>query len=522
MDIVVLYCDDTDNEWLNSFNHFKELELGAGANRANNRQAFGVERYRDWDAFKYWFRGVEENCKWVNKVYLVVARESQVPYWLNTNNEKLQVVYHRDFVPKELLPTFNGLTAEFYVSFIKGLSDKFIYCNDDFYFINDTPLDKFYRENKLVFEDYQDNFHYYPKKYEEGSDGVFYKFLNNNLKFLHQVTNGNCHFYKNPHLPIIRDTTFEREFIKEHWGTFLESHSYSRFRNEHIYTSALFNWVYRDTKDYITDNIYANSKYVTLKSDVNYSLYTNCDMVCFNDTEQLDDFEATKKVLLKFLADKLPYRSSFELPLNEDKIKVSVIIPVYNQENLVIKCLQSIPKRQDIEIIVVDDASTDNTREKLIEYRNLTYNDLRLVLCAENHGVSHARNLGMDRARGQYILFIDSDDYIIGGNFNTIVDNYVYKNKYDMIFYNIVTNGNFLFEANKQNYKTRCGCYKFIKKDYIGNLKFPKGINYAEDKMFYTELIKRNPVCKFTNLNMYHYNFPRKNSLCWQKGVRGV
>src|SRR5699024_4953921 len=106
----------------------------------------------------------------------------------------------------------------------------------------------------------------------------------------------------------------------------------------------------------------------------------------------------------------------------EDKmqIKYSVIIPVYNAEKTLKRCLDSLlgQKRQDVEIILINDGSSDRSGEILDEYRR-KYGSI-VSLEQENSGVSAARNRGLNAAMGSYILFVDSDDYVSEDYFNVI------------------------------------------------------------------------------------------------------
>ncbi|MDU7692832.1 MAG: glycosyltransferase [Helicobacter sp.] len=90
----------------------------------------------------------------------------------------------------------------------------------------------------------------------------------------------------------------------------------------------------------------------------------------------------------------------------------SVIIPIYNTENYLKRCLDSVTKNsfKDIEILLINDGSTDNSLKIAQDYAQ---NDARIKLFSqENKGQSHARNLGIDNANGEFIVFVDSDDFI--------------------------------------------------------------------------------------------------------------
>ena len=93
-------------------------------------------------------------------------------------------------------------------------------------------------------------------------------------------------------------------------------------------------------------------------------------------------------------------------------MKVSIIVPVYNVESYLDKCLNSLVNQtlKDIEIIVINDGSTDNS-QKIIDKYSKKYKNI-INITKENGGVSEARNLGLEKASGEYIGFLDSDDWI--------------------------------------------------------------------------------------------------------------
>ena len=101
--------------------------------------------------------------------------------------------------------------------------------------------------------------------------------------------------------------------------------------------------------------------------------------------------------------------------------KISVIIPVFNGQDTIKRCLDSVTAQTypNLEIIVINDGSTDNT-EQII--KNLKETDKRICLISiPNGGVSHARNIGLDNASGDYITFVDSDDYIDGNMYTELM-----------------------------------------------------------------------------------------------------
>jgi len=193
--------------------------------------------------------------------------------------------------------------------------------------------------------------------------------------------------------------------------------------------------------------------------------------------------------------------------------KVSFIIPVYNQEKLLKRCVKSIPKRWDVEIIIVDDGSTDNTHRTIEELVRDYPEHIGATICKENHGVSYARNLGLERATGEYVIFVDSDDYLDTYKTCEVIDKYL-PGDWDIVFYNMMTNNKIIYKSTRENRKTRYGMFKFIRKSFIGDTRFPIGVQFSEDKMFHVELMDKKPKWVCSDILMYYYNFPRKGSLC--------
>ncbi len=131
VDFVLIWVDGNDPEWRKELNKLKGID-------GDKRE----ERFRDMDTLRYWFRGIEKYASWYNKLYFVTC--GQKPEWLNTNHPKLVCVDHKDFIPEQYLPTFSSHAIELNLHRIKGLSDHFVYFNDDTFIMAPTTVNDFF------------------------------------------------------------------------------------------------------------------------------------------------------------------------------------------------------------------------------------------------------------------------------------------------------------------------------------------------------------------------------------------
>ena len=128
-----------------------------------------------------------------------------------------------------------------------------------------------------------------------------------------------------------------------------------------------------------------------------------------------------------------------------EKIKVSIIIPVYNNSKYLRDCLNSVLKQtlDNIEIIAIDDYSTDDSFDMLQEYQNKYPEKLRIIRNNKNMGVGYTRNLGISMSTGKYIGFVDGDDYINPRMYEDMYNNGEYNNA------DIVSTGILFVKDNK-------------------------------------------------------------------------
>ena len=132
IDIVIPWVDGNDPAWLEQKAKYSG-EITTSVRRFD---------YQEWGLLKYWFRGIEECAPWVRNVFFITW--GHIPEWLNTNNQKLRIVNHKDYIPGEYLPTFSSHTIELNFHRIEGLAEHFVYFNDDMYLVNKTKPDDFF------------------------------------------------------------------------------------------------------------------------------------------------------------------------------------------------------------------------------------------------------------------------------------------------------------------------------------------------------------------------------------------
>lgn len=134
IDFVVTWVNGNDPDWI------KEKDKYSTPGKKDNSES--DNRFRDWNLMRYWFRGVEKYAPWVNNIYFVTC--GHYPEWLNLDCPKLKMVSHSEYIPTELLPTFNSNTIELFLNRIKDLSEQFVLFNDDTFVISPTKPEDFF------------------------------------------------------------------------------------------------------------------------------------------------------------------------------------------------------------------------------------------------------------------------------------------------------------------------------------------------------------------------------------------
>lgn len=214
-------------------------------------------------------------------------------------------------------------------------------------------------------------------------------------------------------------------------------------------------------------------------------------------------------------------------------VVVSVIVPVFNVEKYIETCIQSILKQtfKDYEIIFIDDASRDNSLGILERYKK-EYDNIKVFNNKNNMGVSYARNLGIEKAIGEYLLFIDSDDFINNICLETlinnvkdadiIISNYVrfYGKSGTSLKNELIDNdtltleelkNKFFYFYNKNIIHTPVS--RLYKKEIIDryNIRFNKKYSLGEDLIFNFQYLEKAKKIKFIDNYLYYYRWTNES-----------
>lgn len=328
IDFVITWVDGNDPEW--------QAEKARYNPSAAPNVATAI-RYREWDNLRYWFRALEAFTPWVNKVHFITW--GHTPPWLNLNNPKLNVVKHSDFMPEAYLPTFNSRPIELNMHRIEGLSDQFVYFNDDMFILKPMRPEDFFRDglprdvgvlapypsdarnsiapivsnNMEIINTIFDR----KKTIRERRSNWFnprYRRLNRytlaSLMYPRWFTGFWGSHFPNNYLK----QTFETVWAKEYQA--LDLTCRHKFRDRQDVNHWLIRYWQLASNQFVPRDVNGR-RYFALKNDMEPVTKTiraqQYLMVCLNDREGIDDFEGAKRAINQAFETILPGKSSFEV-----------------------------------------------------------------------------------------------------------------------------------------------------------------------------------------------------------------
>ena len=328
IDIVIPWVDGSDPQWQKSMRSYSDQLEG------DNRPI----RYRDWGLLKYVFRSIEQNLPWVRKVHFITC--GHLPEWLNLDCPKLHIVKHSDYIPEQWLPTFSANPIEINIHRIAGLSEKFIYSNDDIFFLKPMKPEDFFIKNKSKSQAGLDVFGEHGAVFSgilyADREAINYHFISRKAYFKNFTKFVNLHygFKANiktlfltiwcygffPGFPLYHGpNAFLKSTFEEVWDKMdaeLSETSSHRFREYSDLNQYLFLWWQWCTGNFVPsamqkkcNTIYVNKNLNSLISAIENP---KCPMLCMNDIE-IEDFEEKKDALNQSFEKILGNKSSFEI-----------------------------------------------------------------------------------------------------------------------------------------------------------------------------------------------------------------
>ncbi len=306
-------------------------------------------RYRDMETLKYVLRAIEQNCPWYNKIFLIT--EGHYPKWLNLKSEKVTLVTHEEmYFDKTHLPTFNSSSIEMNLANIPNLSEYFVYLNDDTMIMRETPISRFFVEDKAV--DFLSHGWVARNDFFDKIKpiGVWGHSIKNNLRLINNKLGvGKLkteHLYADSYPFIDKISNFlMKNFYKKalriaHWHhpqpykkrTLEEVYkafryemmvcSVNKFRKNNDLTQYLYRYWRLLRGDFYPkkyNDAYKDMSPVSLESLNNIIRGIESDenirFACFNDNLKLseEEYDKIKERLQEYLEGKFPQKASFEL-----------------------------------------------------------------------------------------------------------------------------------------------------------------------------------------------------------------
>lgn len=329
IDFVVAWVDGSDPAWRKQRAQYMGQE----------EPDAGEDRYRDMGILRYWFRAVEAYAPWVNKVHFITW--GHLPTWLDTACPKLNIVKHEDYIPKQYLPVFSSHPIELNLHRIPGLSEQFVYFNDDmllngavtpeFFFRNGLPCD-FAHSSSVFFQDTNDVYAHVMVNdttcinREFSYSGCVMRhplhYINmcypvkNAVKNILKLENGSVFVgFENHHLA----AAYCRQTIEEQWlstPAVLDRTCKNRFRTAFDVSQSVFRYRQLAKGQFFPVSKASRGKVVRIDENMEVILGAIGDernkVLCINDTPERVDFEHAKEQIVAAYEQKLPTKSIYE------------------------------------------------------------------------------------------------------------------------------------------------------------------------------------------------------------------
>jgi len=291
IDLVVPMVFPQDYEWHREYTLF------------HGDDATGHVRFRSWGTEELLVRCCMKYMPWLHRIYILLARESQVQPWMNAmvgDGKPVIIVYHREFMPDRALPCFSSPCIEMFLKDIPGLSEHFIYANDDMFPLSPLEPDDFFRDGRPC--------QIMKKAACPSRPTLFHKFVINGLNMVAEPFGKRYTrtFLKNGHslAPYLKSAC--EEVWRRH-GREILSHLNPICRSAHSYCQ----YIYADYQYLAGLSVEHGPKIRYAGSDTPTSQLAaiirdpDCGIVCLNDNEDIDDWRERAELVKKAIEAKL-------------------------------------------------------------------------------------------------------------------------------------------------------------------------------------------------------------------------
>lgn len=324
-----MWVDGSDPEWI------KEKKKYAPTTIDDTND---VNRFRDWNLMKYWFRSIEKFIPWARNIIFVTW--GHIPPFLKTDHPKLRIVRHDEFMPKDALPTFSSCAIELNLHRIKGLSEYFILFNDDMFITKKLPQSYFFKKGlpctryaewpfKCGLETWSHNAsndifiinkHFNKKKQFRAN---FFKYISFHYRWFDNLRTLflNCMFpyYYSGFINLHQPAAYLKSTFRKVWSEepeLLLSTTHHRFRDKEDLNQWIMLWWQCASGQFMPQKINSmafSTGSTTINSICKAIQKQSYDMICINDTSDDTNFTNHRKKIENAFERLLPQKSSFEL-----------------------------------------------------------------------------------------------------------------------------------------------------------------------------------------------------------------
>ena len=218
-----------------------------------------------------------------------------------------------------------------------------------------------------------------------------------------------------------------------------------------------------------------------------------------------------------------------------DKTRFSIIVAAYNIENYIQRAIKSVEEQtyKNYELLIVNDGSTDNTEKKILEYSN-KFANIKYIRHSENKKLGTARNTAFNISKGEYILYLDGDDYLADSDVLEKLDKLIGKDIVDVVYMGFKIEGDReelvipTEETCERTYKAAIDKYpnvwsKCWRREFLreNNIVFPD-YRYYEDVLYVYKGVMNAKNYKIADFVVHKYTSGRKGSITTRVNIKNI